>query len=412
MLPCAPAVRTTAASRRTSPPAGFLTLPAPNSREFSGLARKVRLLATRALLTADFATPLRRDIRLALESIRSSLVEILQRRPDEFLSAVGSVDVLTFLLAAHCGSIPADEGVCNAVPNLLGELSGAGLVTDNIVWPLPVHSVATSSGLWSFPEPLRSLAVNESETIVEKSDRTIIPLVAHDLSNVRLRLSQRLPAATHLALHDTNPLALQEAHPDKSGNALSLGGRSAEEWLAGLDSALQLIQAGVPDWYSELPVALLRVVPVGFEAEKHLSASYREAPGLVYLSLHPDPLTIAEAIIHETQHTKLNALSWLDPVLSNGHTEWTSSPVRPDLRPLMGVLLAVHAFVPVAAMHHGLLAIDHPITRSQRFRTRRDQVLSTNAKGLDTLKAKGEPTAIGIQLLASLSQLHAFLTAA
>ena len=67
----------------------------------------------------------------------------------------------------------------------------------------------------------------------------------------------------------------------------------------------------------------MRVVPVGFHAEQHLSASYREAPGLVYLTLHPSPLTLAEAIIHETQHVKLNALSWLDPISHNGHSEWS-----------------------------------------------------------------------------------------
>src|SRR5690606_5269945 len=111
---------------------------------------------------------------------------------------------------------------------------------------------------------------------------------------------------------------------------------------------------GLPELRVEIGANLQRVVPVGCDDKRHFSASYREAPGLVYLSLHPSPLTMAEAIVHETQHAKLNALGWLDPVLHNGHDTWTSSPVRPDLRPLMGVLMAVHAFIPVAALHGAL----------------------------------------------------------
>jgi len=37
-----------------------------------------------------------------------------------------------------------------------------------------------------------------------------------------------------LALEDNNPLALVEAHPDKGGNAVSLGGKSVEAWLDAL----------------------------------------------------------------------------------------------------------------------------------------------------------------------------------
>ena len=40
-------------------------------------------------------------------------------------------------------------------------------------------------------------------------------------------------------------------------------------------------------------------VPVGWDEQRHLSASYQEAIGTVYLSLHPNPLTLAEALIHE-----------------------------------------------------------------------------------------------------------------
>ena len=117
-------------------------------------------------------------------------------------------------------------------------------------------------------------------------------------------------------------------------------------------------------------------------------------------------ITLAEAIVHEAQHSKLNLLSWLDAVLVNGRTTWTPSPVRPDLRPLMGVLLAVHAFVPVAALHAGLAAADHPISRTAPFQRRRAEVLASNQRGVAVLKRLAEPTAIGQRLLHELFALH------
>lgn len=219
------------------------------------------------------------------------------------------------------------------------------------------------------------------------------------------RLHPELPRL-HLALLDANPLSMDEAHPDKSGNAIDLGDRPLSSWLSGLGEALELIRVGLPEWWRELPQALERLLPVGFESERHLSASYQEAPNMAYLSLHPDPLTMAEAIIHETQHGRLNTLMWLDAVLKNGRSAWTSSPVRPDLRPLSGVLLAAHAFVPVSALHARLAAAGHPIAQTAPFEARRSAVWESNSRAMATLSELAEPTAAGTRLLRDLSALH------
>lgn len=215
-----------------------------------------------------------------------------------------------------------------------------------------------------------------------------------------------------LAAVDRNPLAELEAHPDKSGNALDLGGHPVTAWVEALATALSAIAAALPALHGELAVTLARIVPVGFDRERHLSCSYREAPGLVYLSLHPDPLTLAEAIVHETQHGKLNLLSWLDPLLTNPPDQRVSSPARPDPRPLVGVLLAAHAFVAVAGLHHALAALAHPLASSPRFDARRREVLAGNGRALATLAEHARPTATGARVIAALVDLHAQLSAA
>jgi HEXXH motif-containing protein len=79
---------------------------------------------------------------------------------------------------------------------------------------------------------------------------------------------------------------------------------------------------------------------------------------------------------------------------------------------LIGVLMAVHAFVPVAALHHQLEEIDHPITRSDRFARRRSEVLASNARGFTVLDANAEPSAAGRRVLADLHALQSALEAA
>ena len=246
----------------------------------------------------------------------------------------------------------------------------------------------------------QSVKVGPKQTIVyqdhiEQSQQTKHPFTA--LFNNGIKLST----------FDSNPLAMDEAHPDKSGNAVSTGGKPIDEWVRSLQQAGEIIAVTLPHWWQEFPLSLQRIVPVGFNEKMHLSASYQEAIGLAYLSLHPDPLIMAEAIIHETQHNKLNVLFWLDSVLYNGNTEWTKSPVRPDMRPLKGVLLAAHAFVPVAAMHAQLIAQQHPISQRHHFTERRRQVLESNTKALTTLREKAKPTKMGEKILEGLFTLHA-----
>jgi HEXXH motif-containing protein len=77
----------------------------------------------------------------------------------------------------------------------------------------------------------------------------------------------------------------------------------------------------------------------------------------------------------------------------------------------MGVLLAVHAFVPVAAMHRRLAALGHALAAAPGFATRRQEVLRANEDGLATLARLARPTALGRRLLDDLAQLHAWSAA-
>ncbi|MCB9727921.1 MAG: hypothetical protein H6744_16180 [Deltaproteobacteria bacterium] len=209
-----------------------------------------------------------------------------------------------------------------------------------------------------------------------------------------------------LSLEDNNPISDFEAHPDKQGNQLDLGSAPAERWVESLQAGLALIERHMPELRHEMDLLLQQFVPVGTDDERHLSASYREAIGTVYLTLHPRLMTMTEAIVHEYQHNKLNALFHLDAVMDNAWWPLFRSPVRPDPRPLHGVLLAAHAFVPVAELYLRMLEADAPEAGVGGFRERLQQIVAKNDEALQVLQQHAEPTAHGAQVIDELSRLH------
>lgn len=204
---------------------------------------------------------------------------------------------------------------------------------------------------------------------------------------------------------DNNPLRMVEAHPDKEGNPIDLGGRSPQEWVEAVSRALFLIGEHLPDFGRELDLVLRQLVPVGYDEEAHRSASYREAIGTVYLTLHPNPLTMAEALIHEVSHNKLNALIELDPLLHDGLVAAFDSPVRPDKRPLLGVLLAVHAFLPIERFYERLLDAESSVAPRAQLERRLTEVRAKNREGAAVLLAHARPTEVGRGVLDEIARL-------
>ena len=393
-------------------PRAFLTLPEEGERTSSALEKKVRLIALKELLTLS-AAGLGPRAEASWSKVQSVVRRCLKEQSSGVLSAVGSPDVLPGLLSMASSQRPPSVVLPGLVPALLASLHGAGFTPDEaILWEHPYSGFAHPRAGWvDVSGGARSMLLDAAGLAVESSNgsRTDVGAswVGPDLSASRAPTAVgRESLGVHFSLVDSNPLSMDEAHPDKSGNEVTLGEKTHDEWVSSLNQAMDLIGQALPEWYAELVTTTHRLVPVGYEPEMHLSASYREAPGLVYLTLHPDPLTMAEAIIHETQHGKLNRLSWLDPVLNNAYTAWSESPVRPDLRPVMGVLLAVHAFVPVAALHERLESAGHPLAKTHRFQERRAEVLAGNAGGLDIVERMGDATPLGQRVIDDLRRLH------
>jgi HEXXH motif-containing protein len=334
------------------------------------------------------------------------LVEQLYRgAPGAVASALRRPNVCALVRCAR--NALGGDGDPSRAPALLRELRGTF-----------VAEVAAAGAL---PAPLRLAAL--PPRVVALGARTALALppgAAGNFANGALHLDggreARLDAAapandivSHpyhdieggivLAEVDNNPLSMFEAHPDKSGNAIDLGGRTAAQWCAVLRRCLDLIARHMPLLRSEIDLFVHQVVPVGYHDQRHLSASYQEAVGTIYMTLHPNLMTMTEALVHEFSHNKLNALFELDPVLENAFAPLYASPVRPDPRPLHGVVLAVHAFQPIARLYERMTEAEEPASKSPDFQRRFAQIRKVNRDGAAVVLGNGRPTAIGRGLL-------------
>ena len=313
------------------------------------------------------------------------------------------------LLRAHAAFAPGEVA---AVEALLGAFAE----------PAPLISLLRRPHVGALVRTLRVTPPGQGGDLLVELLATLEGNLVHLGASAPLPLRRRPPRVvsplTHrdayhviegdmlLALADNNPLAMQEAHPDKSGNAIDLGGHTVEEWLASLRGALGQVAAHLPELRAEMSLYVHQIVPVGFFEDKHLSASYREAIGTLYLSLHPRPMTMVEAVIHEFQHNKLNALLETDDVLENASEPLYASPVRPNPRPLHGVLLAVHAFLPVALLYERMIAAGATGLEA-RFR----DIVRINREGTEVLLPNARPTALGRGLLDELARWDAHFAA-
>ncbi len=306
----------------------------------------------------------------------------------------------------RCARVPGGR---DHVPELLAtiavELAVLGALTQPVRFDRAPARIVSLSGGFSIELP-RDARLDVTRDAIEvrgvriELDRVVG--LSHEGVVVR-RPFHRVASDIVLALDDNNPLSLYEAHPRKAGNRIDLGEHGADEWCLALRDALERIGRYLPDLRAEHDLFVQQFVPVGFDAEAHLSASYREAIGTIYLTLHPNPMTMTEAVVHEFSHNKINALFEIDDVLHNAYSPLYKSPVRPDPRPLHGVLLAVHAFVPVARLYEAMREAGDPLSRHPSFDARFESIVAGNAEGIAVLLEHAQPTTAGRAVLDELA---------
>lgn len=410
---------------------GLVLPPAPAAASGSGAARPVgmaylhylQLTCQRYLATVGALPPPLSDAgRAAAAAVRRAATQSRKALLGCFASPTVGTALHTWGLREALPELAAriDEGFAAVTPHLLLELSLRRLLdpSESVTWPA-APSLCTLAGGVRLRPPAGATALRFQPGALTALDGE------RPLATLALTADSLAPRpgghqgfsiepvwfpvgrVTRLALVDHNPIAQLEAHPDKAGNPIGLGERDLAEWRRVLDEALGLIERHQPALFAEMGLLLHELVPVGYHAERHLSCSYREAIGTVYLTLHDNVMTMAEALVHELQHNKINCAAYAVDFLENAFHPLYKSPVRPDPRPLWGILLAVHAFLPVAQLYRAMRDAGHPLAARADWLRRMGDIDLKNHEGVEMLAAHARWMPAGRALFEELYALDA-----
>lgn len=115
------------------------------------------------------------------------------------------------------------------------------------------------------------------------------------------------------------------------------------EWRKLLHEAWDVLTLHHPEHAHELAAGLRTLGPIEPDLDT-VGASSPAAFGGIRLSANGSATEFAEALVHEMQHSKLNALLSLVKLTDDDHARRYLAPWRDDPRPLVGVIHGIYAF--------------------------------------------------------------------
>jgi uncharacterized protein len=169
-------------------------------------------------------------------------------------------------------------------------------------------------------------------------------------------------------------------------------------WRRGLAGAGRILAEAVPSYLDVMAKGPLRaVVPLRSAPGTERAATARQAFGSVAIAFPARDDILAELLLHEFQHVKLNALTELYPMVSaSARPALLQVPWRPDPRPVVGALHGAYAFL-------ALMKLRQAIGPRQRYLRYRSWVLAVTEALLasNALTEDGERFVAGIVAAAS-----------
>ena len=154
-------------------------------------------------------------------------------------------------------------------------------------------------------------------------------------------------------------------HPDyDNSGGLKVGFRSQEDKLKFLDNffdALRIIKEVDIDAFQMIKTTLKCVCPIylltPLKRGDVISFTCDYAVGLIMYSSCPTILT-AETIIHETRHNVLNSYLKINQYVKDNNVT-VKTPLREDLRPLLGLLHQAYVLSGLVKFYKALLTVEH-----------------------------------------------------
>lgn len=188
---------------------------------------------------------------------------------------------------------------------------------------------------------------------------------------------------------------------------------TAHEWWGPLwREASALLFAADPARAREVTALTRSLVPLTTASggtRGPYSATLRAAPGAVLTTPPEDAVALAEALVHEIQHTKLAVLCDLTPLYRPGGPAVHKVPWRSDPRPVGGLLQGAYAHLALADFWHriaGTRAGNVPASVRRAARARHGDYCEQVAEVLPVLADCSELTDNGREFVSGMVAHH------
>jgi hypothetical protein len=165
-------------------------------------------------------------------------------------------------------------------------------------------------------------------------------------------------------------------------------------------AALDILKHFAPDYYRWV-CCVLRYIIVIYDHDGIMrSGSLQGRCGQVHISDNPDPLSIAEMLVHESAHQYFFLLTRIDQVVED-QSKLYYSPFVQTMRPLDRILMGYHAFANVVLCYEQF-AQTLP-DRGADCRARITRVTKDLSQICELIKDDSKFTPLGNALIASIS---------
>lgn len=278
-----------------------------------------------------------------------------------------------------------------------------------------VHDLSDNSSVFLHPELFDWYRRLRGAVMAKDADRLDhvvdeLPQVREEISSSRARAEQRhaqLNGAFDLRNDSpsiTDALARASRFVTESFGVESRLERVdvTDEHITSLGAAIAELDAVWPEFAQELRQSVVKIVlfrgptAIGFaDFEHHHAIFLKEA---YVIGADVTPTSLAEEIIHEASHVRLNTSIAVQPFFENPPEELYDSPLRPDPRPMFGVYHQMFVLRRLKEFYARKIAVSNE-EEIERCRTEEAAIDESLDAALDVIQTHGQLTTVGKELV-------------
>lgn len=186
---------------------------------------------------------------------------------------------------------------------------------------------------------IESLPARVAESLSRAETNRKILAIPFDLSTADAGVSRSL-----------NRGANEVERLGSTGVKLTALAKLAPEVITRISTALRIIQEVWPEAFAEMDLAVHRLIVyqghavIGFTDFRYHGSIFFK---LEWLLKRPSELEVAEDLIHEAAHVRLNTTIGLHPLFENDFSEIYRTPLRRDLRSMFGLFHQMYVLLRV-----------------------------------------------------------------